>query len=152
VPTFRKPRKVGQPHSSVWLRRASPRASRLDNFPHPDTVTTLYRAPWHSLIKVGEVDSMQSRNKAALWAAAALIVIALFVVSALAKAHGVHRTLYDRAATGAQSGSRPISGVAKPSAAVGVVGPSTKTVGKSKKARRTVERPAERAVQKESAE
>jgi hypothetical protein len=95
---------------------------------------------------------MRSRNKAAWWAAAALALIALFVVSALAKSRGVHRTLYDRAATGAQSGSHPISGEAKPSAAIGVVGPLTKTAGKSKQARRTAERTPERPAQKESAQ
>jgi hypothetical protein len=95
---------------------------------------------------------MRSRKKAAWWAAAALVLIAMFVVSALAKTHAVHRTLYDRAATGTQSGLRPISGEAKPSAAIGVVGPLTKTVGKSKQARRTAERPAERPAEKESAQ
>jgi hypothetical protein len=91
---------------------------------------------------------MRSRKKVAWWAAAALVLIALFVVSALAKSRGGHRTLYDRAATSTQSGARPISGEAKPSAAIGVVGPLTKTVGKSKQSRRTAERPA----QKESAQ
>jgi hypothetical protein len=93
---------------------------------------------------------MRSRNKAACWAAAALVLIALFVVSALAKSRGVRRTLYDRAATSTQSGSRPISGEAKPSAAVGVVGPLTKAAGKSKQARRTAERPAERPAERKA--
>lgn len=120
------------------------------NSRNQDTVTTLYRTPRSSPIKVREVDPMRNRNKAALWAAAALVLIALFVVSALAKSRSVHRTLYDRAATGMKPGSRPISGEAKPSAAVGVVGPLTKKVGKSKQARRTAERPPERPAEKET--
>jgi hypothetical protein len=77
------------------------------------------------------------RNKSALWAVIVFVLVTIFVVSALAMARGAHRTLYDQAPTGAQTSLRLISREAKPSAAIGVVGPATKTVAKSKRVRHT---------------
>lgn len=78
---------------------------------------------------------MWSRNKPALWAVAALILVTICVVSALAMARGAHMTLHDQALTTAKPGLRPISRESKPSAGIGGVGPGMKPVAKSKRTR-----------------
>jgi hypothetical protein len=87
---------------------------------------------------------VSSRKKTALWGVVAVALATIFVVSGLAMARGAHRTLYNQAPTSAQSGLRPISHEAKPSAAVGVVGPAMKTVAKSKQARRPPKKESDR--------
>ena len=84
------------------------------------------------------------RNKTAFWGVLAFALATTLVVSALAMAHGAHRNPYREVPTSAQSGLRPTSHEPKPSAAIGVVGPATKTVTTSKRARRTPKKESDR--------
>lgn len=87
---------------------------------------------------------MDSRNGTALWAIALVVLVTIFLVSALAMARGGHRTLYDQAPKTAQAGLHPSSHETKPSAAIGVVDPARKTVAKSKQGRRTPRKGSDR--------
>jgi hypothetical protein len=84
---------------------------------------------------------MDNQNRKSLWATVAIVFIGLFLVTALAMAHGSRRSLYDRAVANAQSEMRPTTGEAKPSAAVGVIGP-LKTPAKTKRARPATQKAA----------